>query len=707
MIEANWGLGTTVVEGLVSPDHFVVDKITGLVKEEKGGSKSFSMWLDPKRGTVERQTLSPGDRTLTDAQLIEVTEVICRIERLYDAPVDIEWAYAGGMLHVLQARPITTYVPLPSAMLTSAGERRQLYSDASLSKGLTTNEPLSTMGLDNMKSLFSSIVESWVGPLNNELSPKDALFFFAGSRMYVNYSNVMWMVSPRTLAKSAAPTDALMAQILGNVDREQYRTDARPTWARLGSLALVPRALWSLRSFLFNALFAVLAPVRAERRFRGIISDFELELREQIDDGLSLIEFRRKYEARMAREMFGVMMPMVLAGMVSPALVVRSKSEAMRALVAKLERGATGNVVVEMGVALYRLAGRLDKSEFADLNSLAERIQKRELPPAFMREWDNFVSRFGWRGPMEMDLASPRYADAPHLALRQMSLMAVDDDDFDPGATHERNVEERQDAYAELMRHLGPVRRGLLRRVYKLFDLFAGARDTPKHLIVLFNYAIRKRALIQGRRLTEEGRLDAAEHVFDLQFADLDDAAKDATLDLRRLREERTHFRKKLDAHVTAFPAVIDSRGRILGPPATEATPGLLSGMPVSPGVVTGPVRVLHSPHEKTVEKGDVLVAYTTDPGWTPLFVSAAAVVLEVGGVLQHGALVAREYGKPCVVGIYGVVATLQDGELVEVNGSTGTVRRLSMQETVRSAKTATSQAREIPDSVRVQSGCR
>jgi pyruvate,water dikinase len=99
--------------------------------------------------------------------------------------------------------------------------------------------------------------------------------------------------------------------------------------------------------------------------------------------------------------------------------------------------------------------------------------------------------------------------------------------------------------------------------------------------------------------------------------------------------------------------------------------------MPVSPGVVIGPVKVLHSPHEKRVEKGDVLVAYTTDPGWTPLFVNAAAIVLEVGGALQHGAVVAREYGKPCVVGIDQVVARLRDGVLVEVDGALGTVRLL------------------------------
>jgi pyruvate,water dikinase len=99
--------------------------------------------------------------------------------------------------------------------------------------------------------------------------------------------------------------------------------------------------------------------------------------------------------------------------------------------------------------------------------------------------------------------------------------------------------------------------------------------------------------------------------------------------------------------------------------------------MPVSPGVVRGPVKILHTPHEKRVEKGDVLVAYTTDPGWTPLFVNAAAIVLEVGGTLQHGAVVAREYGKPCVVGIDQVVATLREGSLVEVDGTMGTVRLL------------------------------
>ena len=228
------------------------------------------------------------------------------------------------------------------------------------------------------------------------------------------------------------------------------------------------------------------------------------------------------------------------------------------------------------------------------------------------------------------------------------------------------------------MSRSGWLRRALLRRVHRIIDLFAGTRDTPKYLLLFLNYAVRKRALIEGRRLVREGRLDAAEDVFDLTFRELESAALHPSLDLREVREERMRFIKILEAQVTEFPQVIDSRGRILRPPPREERPGELSGMALSHGVVTGPVKVLRDPYDKPVNKGDVLVAYTTDPGWTPLFVNAAAVVLEVGGILQHGAVIAREYGKPCVAGIDRLMTKLHDGQRVEVDGTLGVIRLLS-----------------------------
>ena len=436
-----------------------------------------------------------------------------------------------------------------------------------------------------------------------------------------------------------------------------------------------------MRGFFWNALWTILFPERAHRTYQQQVNAYEEEFAENLDYSLPLDEFRRTYVARIARELFDVTMSALVAALVALGcidFVIRTKSTEEKALAQKLKLGFTGNVVVEMGIGLFRLARLLDRSDFEDLRRLAKRVESRHMSAEFLRAWDAFISTYGCRGPMEMDLASPHYADDPGLALRQMSFMTGAAGGFDPEAAHTRNVEERRSAYAALMSHSGWLRRPFLRRVHRIIDLFAGTRDTPKHHILLFNYAVRKRALIEGRRLVQEGRLDAAEDIFDVTFRDLEAAALDPALDRREVRTERTRFLKILKAQVTTFPPVIDSRGRILRPRPHEEQPGELSGMAVSPGVVTGPVTVLHNPHEKPIHKGDVLVAYTTDPGWTPLFVNAAAVVLEVGGILQHGAVVAREYGKPCVVGIDRVITKLHDGQRVEVDGTLGVIRLLS-----------------------------
>ena len=679
VIDANWGLGESVVAGLASPDHFIVDKVSRQVVDKKLGAKQVSIWLGSDDSTIERKGHRSAELTLSDAQLGELTDVMCRIEELYEKPTDIEWAYAGGQLHVLQARPITTYVPLPPEMLTKPGERRRLYADAALSKGMTTNVPFSPMVLDWGEDLLSSFLKKFFGI---DVTPEKGLVFFAGGRMYMNFSNMMWLASPKKMSKASAPTDTLLAEIQANIDAKRYRAATRPPWMRLGILWSVPRVLWLLRGSFWNTLWAILSPERAHRAYQRKVDAYEVELTENLDYGLPLAEFRRTYAAPMMRQgLFGVAMPALMASLValvSVNRVVGKKSAEVDALAEKLQLGFTGNVVVEMGIALFRMAKLLDPSDFEDLTRLAERVENRQMSAEFLSAWDAFLSTYGWRGPLEMDLASPRYADDPGLALRQMSFMTVDDEGFDPEAAHQRHVEERRRAYEELMTRSGWPRRVLLRRVHRIIDLFAGTRDTPKHQIVLFNYALRKRALIEGKRLVREGRLDAAQDIFDLTLRDLESANLDPSLDLREVREERTRFLKILEAQVTEFPQVIDSRGRILRPPPRQEKPGELSGMAVSPGVVTGPVKMLRDPHEKPVHKGDVLVAYTTDPGWTPLFVNAAAVVLEVGGILQHGAVIAREYGKPCVVGIDRVMTKLHDGQRVEVDGTAGVIRLLS-----------------------------
>ncbi len=331
-----------------------------------------------------------------------------------------------------------------------------------------------------------------------------------------------------------------------------------------------------------------------------------------------------------------------------------------------------------MGIALYQLTKLLTPKDFEDLSQLSARIKNRDMPGEFLTSWDDFMATYEARGPLEMDQASPRYGDDPMLALRQMSFMIGDNNSFNPELAHQRQVKERQEAFQQLMTRLGWFERRLLGRAHRIIELFAGVRDTPKHQAVLFNYAMRKRALIEGEELQKTGRLDCAEQIFELTLSDIEKAKEQPLLDLNLLREKHTQFLKLLKYQVTEFPQIIDSRGRILRPAPKKEKPNEICGMPVSPCVVNGRVKVLRTPHEKTIDEGDILVAYTTDPGWTPLFVNAAAIVLEVGGVLQHGAVVAREYGKPCVVGVDRVVTKLQDGQQVEVDGFTGVIRLLS-----------------------------
>ena len=161
--------------------------------------------------------------------------------------------------------------------------------------------------------------------------------------------------------------------------------------------------------------------------------------------------------------------------------------------------------------------------------------------------------------------------------------------------------------------------------------------------------------------------------MFDLTVDYLDAAIKDSSVDVRSRAEKNTQFLRKIK-NIHDFPRIIDSRGKILYPPRREAAEGELVGEPISPGIVQGQVKVLHTPDEKPVLPGDILVAQATDPGWTPLFINAGGVILEVGGLLQHGALVAREYGKPCVAGIEHVTSLLKDGQIVEIDGLNGVV---------------------------------
>ncbi|MBX2803981.1 MAG: hypothetical protein KTR31_40265 [Myxococcales bacterium] len=661
VIEAAWGLGESVVAGLTEPDHVVVDRVSCKVREHRIGSKERSLWLADDGGQEVREGWRSAESCLTDAQIRELVGLVVKVEGRFEQPVDVEWAWADGALHVLQARPVTAWVPLPHELRTAPGERRRLLMDASLSNGLTLNVPVSPLGLDWLVEVFMRLLERFVGPIERGEAPSEALFFGAGGRLYADLSQLLWIQSPAMLKRGNQGVDALMADTLGNIDAKRYRSARRPKMMKLRYLWRVPRMVWASRHVVARLVATVLAPAWARRRYDADIASLESDLRSPLDPARSVHdELGCGFDALYDRG-FPALWAGLIAGM-TPILATDALVGGLdRALAMRLQQGFDGNVVLRMGAQMASLAARLPLSD----PELAERIEASALPPDLQHDWDAWMAEFGSRGPTEMDLASPRYGDDVRLVLAQLRAMVGSD----PAAAHQRLMQQRREAFRQLWKR-SVWRALLLWWPHRLAERFAGTRDTPKHVLTAYNHRMRRRALVLGRELVAEGRLDRPEQVFDLHLHELH-----APGDLRSRCVHNRRFLDELRQLDVAFPPVIDTRGRILRPRALPEVPGQLRGMGVSVGVARGRVRKLRHATQGGIEPGDVLLAYTTDPGWTPLFVNAAAIVLEIGGTLQHGALVAREYGKPCVVGISRLFDRLDDGQLVEVDGTSGVVR--------------------------------
>ncbi len=680
VFNANWGLGETVVSGLATPDQFVVDKISGEVLETTVGAKETSIWLRPEGGTEERADGRHGEATLDIGQLADMTRALNRVEALYGCPMDIEWAWQGGTFYLLQARPITTYLPLPDEIVTPSGQRRRLYLDATLAiQGI--QRPLSIMGGDFLETLFRAFATRTTGE-QKLIDPAEGIAFVAGNRMYVSLSHLFHLVEPKTMAGFLGNMDSLVGEILDQVDSSQYVSDPCPSYLHHLLLALAAH----ISSVPLKGIEAALLPEHSAAVYHRKVEEAFARMETDASAPQDVKSYADWLASQFVDLMVGTLIPPLAA-----AMMARSRLGALFADAAgnnpqiaddlvHIDQALPHNITIDMGLSLYAIASKLAPLQPASADAVGRHLSAPDVSPDIGREWHRFMKRFGFRGPRELDMAAPRYQDRPELLYKQLFAMtSLPADGDNPQAIHARSVERRHQAHTRLQRaayDLGTLKGKEFDLLYRAMDHFGGFRENHKYYLVKAIALLRRRVLEAAEQLTGSGRLQEPEQVFDLTLEDLKRAAHDVGLDLQALIAQNTAFLKKL-ANVSEFPHVVDSRGRILRPKRPDPSPGELAGQAVSPGTAQGPVKVLHSPDEKPVLPGDILVTRATDPGWTPLFASASAIVLEVGGMLQHGSLVAREYGKPCVAGVQDATSKLTDGEIVEVDGSAGIVRQI------------------------------
>jgi len=688
VIQANWGLGETVVSGSVTPDRFIVDKSVRRITEKKLGTKETSLWCRPEGSLIKGQdewSKNSGKFALTDEQVVEISQMIERVEAVTAAPVDVEWAFrSDGELYLLQARPITTYFPLPDELLTEPGDHRRLYVDGTLiEEGLQV--PLSVLGGRWMEDALVEMIRQATG---RRISTResDGLILTVGGRWYMSVSKVLWFGRER-LAQSLETLDFHTAQVMRNIDVKRYKKAVRKSTA-LSIVGLVLGSIVHSAGVVGKTLVGLTKPERARRRYEAAVNRYRQQLAEVARTARSLPEHGEGTLKPAIHLLMNEGMPLTYAAesakSIIQSLYKRAQSEQQQLLDAAF-RSMPHNITIEMGIVMYSLARSLAESvgeeTYADLPALARRIRARELSEQFIREWDAFMQRYGFRGPDELDLASPRYVDDPILILEQMrQYVLLDESAEEPQQAHERRQRERCEAYRELLdRTRNPIKAWLVKKLYRTVEAFSGFREIHKFNLVMAGYEVRKHALEVGRQLVERGRLDSAEQVFDLTYEDLRSGLEDSKLNLRAQAYRNSAYQRKVTQTPGArFPAIVDSRGRIPRPAARAAGPGVLLGEGISVGVARGSAKVLSYVGEKPVLPGDVLVARATDPGWTPLFVNAAGIVLETGGSFQHGALVAREYGKPCIVGIEDATQRISDGEMIEIDGEAGTLTFVS-----------------------------
>jgi len=671
VINANFGLGESVVAGTVSPDTFIIDKITGRSLEQKTGQKEISVWLASDGGTYEAAAPSRNEPCLSDGEVQSVVDALRRVEEHYRHPVDIEWALAGERLYLLQARPITAYIPLPTEMRTAPGQPKLLYLDQTLAKqGI--QDPISVLGTDLLALFGKKTEQAMMGKSIVDIA--QGLQGSLQGRMYLNISNNVKLYGKKKLINTYRLLDAAAAAIIAEMDEAEYVPKQLPPPLR----GVIWGTLRNSFGLIVNVFKAYRKPAVYEQRFLEQARVYVKELNELAGNQLPV---RHLVETVIDKyiSFFLSAMPMLAVTAIAKGGIeklFRNSNPDLNSKAGFLEKALPNNVTTEMGLSMYRLARFAEVAECPSAEACREKLAAGAFSDGFLDAWNEFMAKYGFRCPKELDIAAPRFYEQPEQFFRQLKAMAGNSDAaHNPQAIFERTRAERESDFAELLREA--ERRGKakqFRRYYETLVRYEGYREAPKYYWIMTVARLREKVLAAGTRLTAAGRLDTVNRIFALTLADLERVMSNPSADVRGLAAKNTEFCQQL-AGIREFPRVIDSRGKILVPPRKEAAADELAGEPISPGVVRGRVKVLNRPDEKPVLPGEILAAKATDPGWTPLFINAAGVILEIGGALQHGALVAREYGKPCVAGI--AVDRLRDGQLVEMDGRHGVVRLL------------------------------
>ena len=665
VVEACFGLGEALVSGLVDPDSYTVRD--DAVVATTIATKRIAVHAAPAGGT-EHVSVEPRRRrqpTLTAAQARQVARIGRRIEAHLGQPQDVEWCLGAGGFEVLQSRPITTLFPVPP---TSDG-RNHVYVSVGHQQMMT--DPMKPLGLAVWQLTA-------LRPMHE-----------AGNRLFVDVTDALVSPAGRSgLMAMLGRSDPLIGDALQSiVDRGDFLPVADGAGDATASVPAVAAGddIETDPAIVAGLIAADTASI-AELR-RAIVDRAGTDLLDFIAADLDHLRRRRLLDP--------VSNQVIMAAMEASWWLDDRLEEWLgeRRAADALTLSAPNNITSQMGLALMDVADVIrplpdvvaflrDVTGDDFLDELAEVPGGRAAHDAITA----YLDRYGMRCAGEIDITRPRWSEQP-TALVPLLLGNVDN--LAPGEAGRRFEDGRRAAHAkeqDVLRRLrelpgGPAKAAETTRMIDRVRTFIGYREHPKYAMVS-RYFIYKQALLgQAQRLVDAGALAARDDIFFLRFDELRDVVRTGTVDAQLIATRQSEYRT---AATVTPPRVLTSDGEALtGRYRRDDVPaGALTGLAVSAGTVEGRARIVVDMAHAAVEPGDILVTAFTDPSWSPLFVAVAGLVTEVGGLMTHGAVIAREYGLPAVVGVEHATRLIRDGQRIRVHGADGYVEILGRPET-------------------------
>ena len=675
-IDASFGLGEALVSGLVSPDIYKVRKSSLQIDSKTIGDKKLAILPIQGGGTkkVEITGEKSKSQVMNDSQIKSLAELGMKIERHYGCPQDIEWCLENNEVYIVQSRAITSLFPLP----TPLPQDDALHAYISWNHLQVMTDPISPLGIDIFRNLFS------MGKGVKTESDYKILTSSAG-RIYSDISGLLQFKKARKMLVSVLiNADALMADALKElIDNSDFETQIKGEKPNLRVF----------RRYLRSPLFKVIKNL-VFKNPEGTV-DFVNHYIEQREKKAAEDVFNAKqgigrleaiYKVGSIYEDFRIIITYLAPAIISLKALEKLELKLLGTndYVNTLVKGLEGNITTEMGLLTGDLADMIRKSPYLvsefendDYITLVSRINNLKGNDEFKNKFNAFMIKYGHRAAGEIDIAKERWIENPEPLAK--SILAIIKSSKE--GTHRREysdtIEKAKLAAEEFIKEVeakhGKMKGVIVKRLIKVLRNTMPAREHHKFLLMKLFLIFKTALLEEAKILVEKGQLVEKKDIFYVGFWELYKSIEnnESLSELVEQRKEKYEHFRKLSA-----PRVVTSQGEEIkaGYKKNNLPQGALAGIPVSSGVIEGIARVITDPTKESINKGEILVAPFTDPGWTPLFINSAGLVMEIGGLLTHGTVVAREYGIPAVVGVSEATKKIKTGQKVRVDGNAGFV---------------------------------